>query len=456
MIYKNRFLLLKVLEQRLKQIEQQTTSIAFATIDLDNIGKVHAIWGREAAGYIINIYERELESFLSSIAGEILVYARGDEFELVSLDYTGEELKSLLEEFKYSILSKHTNTHLVAISKRLTEHVYRGNTFKFVPSSKNKRRLDSFNKGVLFFPGFSGGVAQGDFDTTENIISITDALRFFATLAINEAKNSKGSIVIFLDEIEITSRVSPRYDFANIENGIKKFKRKLQRNINIDDHHVELVQFDHFMAKNPYSAYKKYLLIEFLWYGKDLDALREKGFEMRGSLDGYGLKGMIKLVDPNTLYYVIAQNMDSAVKVLKQHRLNERYAKLTRFLDKMEVYFNRHISTADLNKIADGIALAVNANLKELPFDVNCRVFLTYRKTSHARKGASFRSYVEYISKLDSQVENSWKTYTEMGNVVAIYNTDVKSQVIQVQHMRASEAYNKLIEANAVVAPVLE
>jgi hypothetical protein len=91
-----------------------------------------------------------------------------------------------------------------------------------------------------------------------------------------------------------------------------------------------------------------------------------------------------------------------------------------------------------------------------LPFEVNCRVFLTYRKTSHARKGASFRSYVEYISKLDSQVENSWKTYTEMGNVVAIYNTDVKSQVIQVQHMRASEAYNKLIEANAVVAPVLE
>jgi hypothetical protein len=71
----------------------------------------------------------------------------------------------------------------------------------------------------FFFPGFSGGVAQGDFDTTENIISITDALRFFATLAINEAKNSKGSIVIFLDEIEITSRVSPRYDFAILKMG---------------------------------------------------------------------------------------------------------------------------------------------------------------------------------------------------------------------------------------------
>ena len=70
------------------------------------------------------------------------------------------------------------------------------------------------------------------------------------------------------------------------------------------------------MAKNPFSAYKRYLLIEFLWYGSALDELRDSGLEMRSRIDGYGLKGLIKLVDPNTLYYVIAKNMDSAVNVL--------------------------------------------------------------------------------------------------------------------------------------------
>ncbi len=438
--------MLKVLEQRFDEVEQNTITISFATIDLDNIGKIHAIWGREAASYIIKLYERDLEAYVNELNGEILVYARGDEFELISIDFTGEELKSLLEEFKYKMSSKHTNAHFVQIARRKIGNIYRDNTFSFIDHRIQGRKLDDYNDGVLFFPGFSGGIAEGDFDTKENIISITDALRFFATIAINEAKGNKGSIVVFLDEIELTSTVSPRYDFANIENKVKKFKKKLKRNINIDDHHIELLSFDHVMAKNPYSAYKKYLLIEFLWYGKALDDLKAKGFEMRESADGYGLKGMIKLLDPNTLYYVIAQNMDSAVTVLKKYRINERYAKMTRFLDKMEVYFNNTLSQENLALIADEIAALVNQNLEELPFAVNCRVFITYRKASHARKGASFRSYVEYVSKLKAEDGDSWKTYTETGNVLATYNSEIKSRIVGVQQARAGEAYKKMLE----------
>jgi hypothetical protein len=447
--------LLKVLEQCLDQLDQKSVTIAFATIDLDNIGKIHSIWGREAAGYIIKLYEQDLEAFLSKYTGEVLVYARGDEFELISLDYTSQELKSLLEEFKYFMLGKHTNTHYVQLSRHKTGNVYRGNNFKFLPYKNEGRRFDTFNDGVLFFPGFSGGIAQGDFSVEENIISITDALRFFATLAINDAKTQKGTIVIFSEEIEINSSVSPRYDFANIENKVKKYKKKLKRNINIDDHHIELMHFDQLMARNPYSAYKKYLLIEFLWYGPALDDLKAKGFEMRGSADGYGLKGMIKLVDPNTLYYVIAQNMDSAVDVLRKYRINERHAKMTRFLDKMEVYFNISIPQEKLVQIADEISAAVNKNLVEVPFDVNCRVFMTFRRASNARKGASFRSYIEYVSKVDVIDDSSWKTYTPHGNILAVYNSNIKSKIVEIQHTRAGEAYQKMVELGATLTPVL-
>lgn len=455
MIFKNRFLLLKVLEQCLDQLDQKSVTIAFATIDLDNIGKIHSIWGREAAAYIIKLYEQDLENFLAKYTGEVLVYARGDEFELISIDYTAQELKSLLEEFKYFMLGKHTNTHHVQLSPYKTGNVYRGNNFKFLPYKNKSREHDTFNDGVLFFPGFSGGIAQGDFSVDENIISITDALRFFATLAINDAKTHKGTIVIFSEEIEMNSSVSPRYDFANIENKVKKYKKKLKRNINIDDHHIELMHFDQLMARNPYSAYKKYLLIEFLWYGPALDELKDKGFEMRGSVDGYGLKGMIKLVDPNTLYYVIAQNMDSAVNVLQKYRINERHSKMTRFLDKMEVYFNINIPQEKLMQIADEIAAVVNQNLAEVPFDVNCRVFMTFRRSSNARKGASFRSYIEYVSKLEIDSDDSWKTYTPGGNVLAIYNSAIKSKIVEVQQARAGEAYKKMVELSGATTPVL-
>lgn len=439
-----------MLEQRLKQVDQTTATIAFATLDLDNIGKIHAIWGREAAGYIIKIYEQELGSFISAQSRLILVYARGDEFELISVDYSSAELKNMLEEFKYLMLSRHTDAHFVQISRRRTGNVYRGRNLSFLSFKTVGQEFDSYNEGVLFFPGFSGGIAEGEFDIDENSISISDALRFFATIALNEAKTQKGSIVVFSEEIEINSSVSPHYDFANIENKVKKYKKTLKRNINIDDHHIELVNFDHIMAKNPYSAYKKYLMIEFLWYGPALDELKDKGFEMRGSTDGYGLKGMIKLVDPNTLYYIIAQNMDSAVKVLKKYRINERHAKMTRFLDKMEVYFNTTVPHEHLVTIADEISAEINKNLSEVPFNINCRVFLTFRRASHARKGASFRSYIEYVSKLTEQDDASWKTYTPEGNILAVYNADIKSKIVEIQNTRAGDAFKKMLELNAI------
>lgn len=362
------------------------------------------------------------------------------------MDFSAEELKNLLEEFKYKVLSKHANTHFVRHTTNTHGSRYRGYVFSFGMDSSSRYELDTFNGGVLFFPSFSGGISQGEFERYENLISVTDALRFFATLAINEAKTQKGSIVLFNEDIEINSSVSPRYDFASIENKVKKFKKKLKRNINIDDHHIDLVHFDHLMAKNPYSAYKRYLLIEFLWYGESLDELRDSGFEMRASTDGYGLKGLIKLVDPNTLYYVIAQNMDSAVNVLQKYRLNERHAKMTRFLDKMEIYFNLPLSSQELENIADEIASEINKNLKELPFDVCCRVFMTYRRANHARKTASFRSYIEYVSKLKSLEGENWKTYTKNGNIVAIYSRDIRQRIVEVQEVRAGEAYKRLLE----------
>lgn len=117
---------------------------------------------------------------------------------------------------------------------------------------------------------------------------------------------------------------------------------------------------------------------------------------------------------------------------------------MTRFLDKMEVYLNIPLGLSPLEDIADQIELEVNESLKEVPFDIKCRVFMTYRRANHARKTASFRSYVEYVSKLEVVAGDNWKTYTKNGNIVAVFNKDIKKRIVLVQESRAEEAIKLL------------
>lgn len=445
MIYKNRFLLQRKFLRSLKNKNSESLHLTFACIDLDNVGKIHGIWGRGAASYVIKLYEDALLNLVKEHDYSLFIYARGDEFEILTTKYTAQELKEILDVFRKTIHKKHKNSHFVLASKKPTPHEYRGSYLKFVPAKKQTAILDSYNEGVLFFPDFSCGIAEGNFSKDENIVAETDALRFFGTLALTDAKLTKGSTVLYPKRIEEESSFGKEYGFSNIENKVKKFKKKLKRNINIDDHHINLGSFDHVMAKNPYAKYKKYLLIEFLWYGSALDDLLAKGIELRGGIDGYGLKGMIQLLDPNTLYYMIAQNMDSAVNVLNHHKINERKSKLTRFLDRMEVYFNNRLTEEELLTISDEISFSINQRLKGIHDGVSVRVFLTLRSASKARKSASFRSYIEFVSKITPEEKEGWKHYSEQGNILAVFNTTLLSKIVAYQSGRAAISSEKLL-----------
>lgn len=445
MIYKNRFLLQRKFLRSLKNKNSKDIHLTFACLDLDNVGKIHGIWGRGAAAYVIKLYEEELQQLVKAHEYSLFIYARGDEFEILTNSYSAADLLTIMDDFRISIHKKHKDSHYVLASKKPTPNEYRGNYFKFVSGKKSKANLDSYNDGVLFFPNFSCGLAEGNFSRDENIVAETDALRFFGTLALGDAKVTKGSTVLYPKKIEEESAFGKEFGFSNIENKVKKFKKKLKRNINIDDHHISLGSFDHVMAKNPYAKYKKYLLIEFLWFGPALEDLLAKGVELRGGIDGYGLKGMIQLLDPNTLYYTIAQNMDSAVNVLNHHKINERKSKLTRFLDRMEVYFNNRITEDELLTIADEISFSINQRLKDIHDGVSVRVFLTLRSASKARKSASFRSYIEFVSKISPEEQEGWKRYSDRGNILAVFNTTLLSKIVAYQTDRAAYSSEKLL-----------
>ena len=445
MIYKNRFLLQRKFLRNLKNKTDTANKLSFACIDLDNVGKIHGIWGRGAASYVIKIYEKELESLVKAHNYKIFIYARGDEFEILSDIYSAKELSVIIDGFRRNIISKHEKLHYVQVSRKPTHYVYRGNYLKFVQGKKPNAVYDAFNNGKLFFPNFSCGISEGLFILTGGIESAIDILRFFSTIALNEAKNTKGQTVNYQKRIEETSPLSSEFDFAKISPKIKKFKKKLKRDINIDDHHISLSTFDHLMVKNPYSKYKKYLLIEFLWCGNALESLKEKGTELRGGIDGYGLKGMIGLLDPNSLYYLIAQNMDCAVNILNHHKINERTSKMTRFLDRMEVYFNNRLSLENLLQISDEISFSINAKMKAIISGVDVRIFITLRSRSKARKAASFRSYIEYLSKIQDEDVNGWKYYSSKGNIVAVFNPKLLSTIVTFQQKKALSSSQKLL-----------
>ncbi len=445
MIYKNRFLLHKKYLQMLNTIRADDVLTTFATLDLDDVGKIHGVWGRGGASYVIKLYEIELLELVKKLKYEIFVYARGDEFEIITTAFTADELSKILENFRASVLKKHTGKHFVEVMKKPSKHIYRGSNFRFTEKTKASNILDLYNNGKLFFPNFSAGIVQGTFEKDENIVSVTDSLRFFATIALTEAKLNKGTTVIYPKSIEDESAFGKEYRFTRVETKVRKFKKKLKRNLTIDDHHISLINFDHLMTKNPYAGYKKYLLIEFLWKGEALEELARTGFDLRGGTDGYGFKGLIKLLDPNALYYIIAQNMDSAVKVLNAHNLIERNSKMTRFLDRMEVYFNNKVTEEELSAIVDEIGIKINEQLASFPLDIQAVVFMTFKRASKARKTSSFRSYLEYVSKLATSEDELWKIRTNLGNVVAMFNPELLDKIVEYQTKRAEVSYTKLI-----------
>jgi GGDEF domain-containing protein len=444
MIYKNRFLLQRKFLRSLKN-KSDKLNIAFASIDLDNVGKIHGIWGRGAAGYVIKLYEEELLQLIKEHDYALFVYARGDEFEILSNKYTAFELKAIIDDFRQRVMLKHSNKYHVIVSRIPTPHIYRGMYLKFTTRKKQVTKLDSFNGGVLFFPNFSCGVVEGLFTAEVSMLTATDTLRFFGTLVLNEAKMSKGSTVIYPKAITEDSNLGKEFGVTSIESKFKKYNKKLKRNMSIDDHNINLIEFDHALKKNPFAKYKKYLLLEFLWQGPALDELVSKGVDVRGGIDGYGLKGMINLVDPNTLYYLIAQNMECAVNVFNHHRVNERTARMTRFLDRMEIYFNTPLSDENLLKVADEISFSVNEKIKRLSDGFEVRVFLTLRSASRGRKAASFRSYLEFVSKIESDGAEGWKQYSAQGNILAIFNTSMTPKIIAYQTNRAKLSSEKLL-----------
>jgi hypothetical protein len=133
------------------------------------------------------------------------------------------------------------------------------------------------------------------------------------------------------------------------------------------------------------------------------------------------------------------------VNVLNHHKINDRKAKLTRFLDRMEIYFNNKITEEELLVISDEISFSINEKIQRITNGFGVRVFLTLRSANKARKSASFRSYIEFVSKISADEQEGWKRYSENNNILAVFNTSLLSKIVAYQNDRATTSSQKLL-----------